>query len=99
MPDLRLEDGDAMTDKKVLTEDDQSFDPKGPGSMSAFPFQERDASGQPRTGGEWGLSKRELFAAMAIQNLCVWPIQRGDPELAATKAVEFADALLKELAK
>lgn len=46
-----------------------------------------------------GLTKRETFAAMAMQNLAVWPIQKGDAELAAIKAVEFSDALLKELAK
>jgi hypothetical protein len=49
--------------------------------------------------GQNGLTKRELFAAMVMQNLATWPIQKGDPELVAARAVEFADALLKELAR
>jgi hypothetical protein len=50
---------------------------------------------------EFGLSKRELFAAMAmpplIQELCGEP-DTGCPEIAAA-CVQMADALLLELAK
>lgn len=41
---------------------------------------------------QWGLTKRELFAAMAMQGLCA----EGDT-FNAKKAVECADALLAAL--
>jgi hypothetical protein len=43
-----------------------------------------------------GLTKRELFAAMAMQGLCSGKYL-GEPAQEATKAVQFADALLAEL--
>ena len=75
---------------------------QNPGLDAAFPITPPMDGGQAAPGyycQQYGLTKRELFAAMAMQNLAIWPIQRGDPELTATKAVEYADALLKELAK
>lgn len=47
---------------------------------------------------QWGLTKRELFAAMAMQGYMATentPI----PEQTATVCVKYADALLAELAK
>lgn len=49
-----------------------------------------------------GLTKRELFAAMAMQGMCASESEEDgmyNPTTAATRAVTFADALLKELAK
>ncbi len=46
-----------------------------------------------------GLTKRELFAAMAMQGLCADPEYDGVSEQYAELSVEFADALLAELAK
>lgn len=47
-----------------------------------------------------GLTKREYFAAMAMQGLCSLPAGEKWPStLIATYAVEQADALLAELAK
>ena len=50
-----------------------------------------------------GLTKRELFAAMAMQGLAAVPLQGGTPIYAvksdAKRAVEYADALIVELAK
>lgn len=48
---------------------------------------------------EDGISKRELFAAMAMQ---MWGVRSDhwhteEPEYVARKAVEFADALLEKL--
>lgn len=37
------------------------------GNESAFPSQELDGSGMPRTALQWGLTKREYFAAHAPQ--------------------------------
>lgn len=56
---------------------------------SAFPLHE---------GAFPGLTKRELFAAMAMQGLAADPEPRGGME-AASVAVEWADALIAELAK
>lgn len=50
-----------------------------------------------------GLTKRELFAAMAMQGCLADPKIRGDLDLLAPviaqESVAFADALLAELAK
>lgn len=46
-----------------------------------------------------GLSKRELFAAMAMQGIRSDPNGPGLAERIAEEAVQIADALLKELAK
>ena len=73
------------------------MDAKANGAQAAHPIDpqvEIDV-----TGGIWGslgLTKRELFAAMAMQGL----LARGTlmPSI-AMRAVENADALLAELAK
>lgn len=44
-----------------------------------------------------GLTKRELFAAMAMQGILSDPYQGGSPETVATKAVAQADALIEAL--
>lgn len=64
-----------------------------PDKSAAFPIfsnQEED-----------GLTKRELFAAMAMQGLCTLYPQCGDfmQDHVAEGAVKLADALLRELAK
>lgn len=48
-----------------------------------------------------GLTKRELFAAMAMQGLCANSIHGSHHsfENTAREAVQYADALLKELGK
>jgi len=48
-----------------------------------------------------GMTKRELFAAMAMQGICGdgIPGSHHQPEDTARDAVAYADALLKELAK
>ena len=47
---------------------------------------------------EYGLSKREYFAAMVLQGLASRP---GSPEFEheSKQAVQYADALIKELEK
>lgn len=45
-----------------------------------------------------GLTKRELFAAMAMQGLCADP-EMGTVEKSAALAVKCADALIEELSK
>ena len=47
--------------------------------------------------GDRGLTKREYFSAMAMQGFCTF--RHVSSELAAKHAVEYADALLKELDK
>jgi len=51
--------------------------------------------------GDVGLTKRELFAAMAMQGICGdgIPGSHHRPDETARDAVAYADALLKELAK
>lgn len=65
----------------------------------AFPHHEIN-----RTGGIIeridGLSKRELFAGMAMQGMAAKALTDGSPlDALALWAVEYADALLAELAK
>jgi len=47
----------------------------------------------------YGLSKRELFAAMALNALVSEPSTRGEPVEFAKHAVSLADALLAELSR
>lgn len=70
----------------------------------AFPFQELNGQGMPMLGAETGLTKRELFAAMAMESLLTPISGDEDPQLwsyaeLAKCAVKSADALLKELDK
>ena len=48
-----------------------------------------------------GLTKREYFAAMAMQGLCAnsIPGNHHKPEVLCKDAVEYADTLIKELNK
>ena len=72
------------------------------GSESAFPGQELDGGGMPRTAMQWGLTKREEFAKAAMQGMMAYCGSYGmtnGPEEVAARAVQVADALLAELAK
>ncbi len=46
-----------------------------------------------------GLYKREDFSGLVMQGILSYDVQGGSPELYAKNAVQFADALLKELEK
>jgi len=63
----------------------------------AFPFTFSSSDGSP----DWaaGLTKREYFAAMAMQGICANPTVEIKPygDEIAQAAVEVADALLKNL--
>lgn len=63
---------------------------------SAFPTKIHKSRIEDCRSLDLGLTKRELFAAMALQGLCACPTAVGG---IARDAVEFADALLAELAK
>ena len=70
-------------------------------SGPAFPSANKLQLGEYSTTGHAGLTKRELFAAMAMQGMVAnerLATQFTD-ELLAADAVEAADALLIELAK
>ena len=84
-----------------LSEERISLDADNNGGWPAYPNQPLDGSGMPRAEHAPGLTKRELFAAMAMQGLCAnetWELNHV-PKQTASDAVEYADALLKELAK
>jgi hypothetical protein len=75
--------------------------PEGPlvdGASQAFPYQFKD---EPFLAMEPGLTKREYFAAIAMQGL----LAAANPEVfmgtisLAAEAVERADALIAELNK
>lgn len=53
----------------------------------------------PVVGTHYGLTKREYFAAMAMQGLLAKEERTGSREDFASDAVKYADALLNELAK
>ena len=63
---------------------------------SAFPATEY--YDERPIGGSSGLTKRELFAAMALQGFIAANGQHQVRD-AATAAVEYADALIKALSK
>jgi hypothetical protein len=49
---------------------------------------------------QFGLTKREYFAGLAMQSLCkMTEVYGDDPEVVAELSVDYADALLKELEK
>lgn len=75
------------------------------GNESAFPGQPRSQGGDPSGAYEFGLTKRELFAAMMLQGAlttaaspALIDMQGAEPAV-AEQAVKLADALLAELAK
>lgn len=62
------------------------------GTDLAFPCESRNTRA-------YGLTKREYFAAMALQSAITLPWAQGNPNQAATTAVSFADCLIEALAK
>lgn len=70
------------------------------GNMPAMPVTEEriGLTGDRIITARGGLTKREYFAAMAMQGLCTRK-GYGSPAMVALDAVEFADALLAELDK
>jgi hypothetical protein len=62
------------------------------GEKDAFPTTAETFAGS-------GLSKREYFAAMALQSAITLPWAQGNPNQAAVTAVSFADCLIRALAK
>lgn len=80
----------------------QSTDQYPNAEHMAFPVQGSEYAGALYP--EKGLTKRELFAAMAMQGMCTstpadTPTDTWDMESLATSAIEAADALLAALAK
>lgn len=66
-------------------------------NKSAFPTMEANEH-VGLTGNEDGLSKREYFAAKAMQGMLANTNTQGDRNLLMEESVKFADALLKALA-
>lgn len=67
-------------------------------SEPAYPSQEYGAHGNPSNGLQVGLTKREYFAAMAMQGI----LASGSNPLAISahqNAVQCADAVLEQLAR
>ena len=70
------------------------------GNLAAYPQTAFDKEGNLTT---WekehtGLTKREYFAAKALQGLCAGRTEYEDPMVDVKKAVELADLLIKALA-
>lgn len=74
-------------------------------SEPAFPSQPHDGSGNPACAANIGLTKRELFAAMAMQGWLAgcrnaygeFTAPGAHAHVAAESAVIFADALIAAL--
>ena len=67
--------------------------------MSQQVYSDNAAFPQPG-GGEKGLTIREYFAARALQGvLTTSNLLQADPDHLAKKAVDYADALLRELTR
>lgn len=71
------------------------------GNDSAFARSGFAISPEDYDTGESGLTKREYFAAMAMQAFCSHPVmgEHAEPDEIAATAVEQADALIDELNK
>ena len=81
------------------TEDQRIADAKSNGVYPVYPGQPLNGSGEPMAEYYYGISKRELFAAMAMQGMRADHSATGMPEEIAKESVRLADALLKELEK
>lgn len=70
------------------------------GKESAFGFAATldHPFGQPEVIVEHGLTKREYFAALAMQGFCMWEAFTSEKAVAEA-SVRQADALLEELNK
>lgn len=92
--------GEHSNPQAPLAEDDRFAFRKLP-DEPAFPAQEQFDGGTCSGPLFVGLTKRELFAAMAMQALADHYTQGGEVmcEIVARISVECADALLKELSK
>jgi hypothetical protein len=65
--------------------------------QSAFPMKEgKQANGQPRY-AQYGLTKREYFAAMAMQGILANPECNASIEGYVKDAIKYADELLTQL--
>ena len=76
-------------------------DPRTLGNQPAVPHhQVEESETYSRTYAQHhGISKRELFAGMAMQGLCAFARRSGSPDDLAANAVRTADALLAALAE
>jgi hypothetical protein len=68
---------------------------KEQGNLNAFPMRNPD----PSQNDEWGLTKREYFAAMILSGLAANHMRDDSIHTYAPKAVKAADALIEELMK
>lgn len=69
---------------------------------SCYPCQELDGQGNPREAMSYGLTKRERFAAMAMQGMLAntaLTYRTFKEKLIAAWSVDCADALIAELNK
>lgn len=91
-----------MSEPRLPTEDLEAAKRLGNELSVPIPYAEhRDGSYLPRD-VHGGLTKRELFAAMAMQAILTGAVTRGCPSnewVDQDMAVKCADALLKELAR
>jgi len=79
-----------MTDGNDLLHGTKTVRVKGLDDFGGYAFFEKEIPA--------GLTKREHFAAMAMQGMCVGRKLSESPEMAITnKAVKMADALIKAL--
>jgi hypothetical protein len=74
--------------------------PANPTTAYPVPTMGVDDQGRPVMRiAEWGLTKRELIAAMAMQGFLAGDFENTDECEVARWSIEQADALLAELAK
>jgi len=67
--------------------------------MMKYPELNPNENAYPNEQGAFGLTKRELFAAMAMQGLLSNPELSAEFEAYASDSVKFADALIDGLNK
>ena len=79
----------------------QTADKQKLGLDCAFPNQRHDGQGMPCAEASEGLTKREYFAALAMQGIKAnsIPGSHHQPRECVREAVELADLLLLELSK
>jgi hypothetical protein len=72
-------------------------DDKTEGSLPAFPIDSKINRWGDEMSGCVGLTKREYFAALAMQGFCADKLMDEMPEEVARAAVGYADALIEAL--
>lgn len=87
-----------MSNEKKIAGSSPAAKPPDGGPVFFFTWWDQDSLGETKARKIYvGLTKREYFAAMAMQNIVSTELHRCESDLVVERAVYFADALLAAL--